>query len=43
MKEAKDRLFKKGKDLSYENKYIKALKWLFFLLLMLLVSMLSLL
>ena len=32
MKEVKDRLYKKGEDLSYKNKYIKALKWLFFLL-----------
>ena len=29
MEEVKDRLYKKGEDLRYENKYI-ALKWLFF-------------
>ena len=32
MKEVKDRLYKKGEDLNYENMYSKALKWLFFLL-----------
>ena len=32
MKEVKDRLYKKGKDLSYKNMYSEALKWLFFLI-----------
>ena len=32
MEEVKDRLYKKGKDLIYENMHSKALKWLFFLL-----------
>ena len=32
MKEVKDRLYKKGKDLKFIDKFRKALKWLFFLL-----------
>ena len=32
MKEVKYRLYKKGKDLTYESMYSKALKLLFFLL-----------
>ena len=32
MEEAKFRLYKKGKDLRYQGKYRKALKWLFFIL-----------
>ena len=40
MKEAKYRLYKKGKDLNYESKYCKALKWLFILLYIFLGQML---
>ena len=32
MEEAKYRLYKKGEDLKFIDKYRKALKWLFFLL-----------
>ena len=32
MKEVKNRLYKKGKNLKCKNKNSKALKWLFFLL-----------